>query len=53
MSRVLCVDFGSTFTKAVLVDSADGALVATASHATTIGTDVMDGYAAIRAQLGG
>jgi uncharacterized protein (TIGR01319 family) len=53
MSRVLCVDFGSTFTKAVLVESADGALVATASHATTIATDVMDGYAAIRAQLGG
>ncbi len=51
MSRVLCVDFGSTFTKAALVDGADGALVATASHATTLATDVLDGYAAIREQL--
>ena len=51
MSRVLCVDFGSTFTKAVLVDTADGALVGTASHPTTIGTDVLDGYHAIRETL--
>jgi uncharacterized protein (TIGR01319 family) len=53
MSRVLCVDFGSTFTKAALVESVDGELVATASHATTLATDVMDGYAAIREQLRG
>jgi uncharacterized protein (TIGR01319 family) len=53
MSRVLCVDFGSTFTKAALVDTDDGALVATAAHTTTIGTDVMDGYQALRAQLAG
>ncbi|MGN6301593.1 MAG: glutamate mutase L [Angustibacter sp.] len=51
MSRVLCVDFGSTFTKAVLVDADDGALVATASHRTTIETDVLDGLESIRAQL--
>ena len=36
MTRVLCVDFGSTFTKAALVDTDDGTLVATASHPTTI-----------------
>jgi uncharacterized protein (TIGR01319 family) len=53
MSRVLCVDFGSTFTKAVLVDTDDGTLVATASHPTTIRTDVLDGYTAIRSSLAG
>jgi uncharacterized protein (TIGR01319 family) len=53
MSRVLCVDFGSTFTKAALVDGDDGALVATAAHPTTLATDVLDGYAAIRAELAG
>ncbi|HEX3005277.1 MAG TPA: glutamate mutase L [Angustibacter sp.] len=51
MSRMLCVDFGSTFTKAVLVDTDDGALVASAAHRTTIETDVLDGLEAIRAQL--
>lgn len=53
MSRVLCVDFGSTFTKAALVDTADGTLVATAAHPTTLATDVLDGLAAIRAELAG
>ena len=42
MARVLCVDVGSTFTKAVLVDAASGAVVGTASHPTTVATDVMD-----------
>ncbi|MGI8900535.1 MAG: glutamate mutase L, partial [Nocardioides sp.] len=41
---VSCVDFGSTFTKAALVDVTDGRLVATASHRTTIDTDVLDGW---------
>ena len=50
MTRLLCVDFGSTFTKAALVDSTDG-LVATASTPTTVGTDVLDGYRMLRAQL--
>ena len=50
MTRLLCVDFGSTFTKAALVD-ADGGLVATASTPTTVGTDVLDGYRTLRAQL--
>jgi len=44
MTRVLCVDFGSTFTKAVLLDPADGNLLAAASVPTTISTDVLDGY---------
>lgn len=47
---VLCVDFGSTFTKAALVDAA-GRLVATVATPTTIGTDVLDGYRTLRAEL--
>jgi uncharacterized protein (TIGR01319 family) len=45
------VDFGSTFTKAALVDVRAGRLVATATHPTTIVTDVLDGWQACRAQL--
>ncbi len=53
---VVCVDFGSTFTKAALVDLVAGDLLATASHATTLpgadGTgDVLDGYDACLAAL--
>lgn len=51
MARVLCVDFGSTFTKAALVDPAVGGLLATREVPTTIGTDVLDGYHAIRGSL--
>ena len=47
----VCVDFGSTFTKAVLVDLPEGAIVAAASHPTTIRTDVLDGYDVCLAQL--
>jgi uncharacterized protein (TIGR01319 family) len=52
----LCVDFGSTFTKATLVDLRAGRVVAAASHRTTLpgpdGTgDVLDGYDACRAAL--
>jgi uncharacterized protein (TIGR01319 family) len=43
-ATAICVDFGSTFTKAALVDLAEGRIVAQASHATTIATDVLDGY---------
>jgi uncharacterized protein (TIGR01319 family) len=50
-ATALCVDFGSTFTKAALVDLAEGRIVAQASHATTIGTDVLDGYDACLAVL--
>jgi uncharacterized protein (TIGR01319 family) len=48
---VLCVDFGSTFTKAVLVDPADGRLLADVSVPTTVSTDVLDGYHVIRETL--
>ncbi|HEY6738583.1 MAG TPA: glutamate mutase L, partial [Actinopolymorphaceae bacterium] len=50
--RVLCVDFGSTFTKAALVDTGSGDLVATATHRTTIGTDLMEALDGIRARFG-
>jgi uncharacterized protein (TIGR01319 family) len=48
LSQVLCVDFGSTFTKAVLIDPADGRLLAGASVPTTISSDVLDGFRQIR-----
>jgi uncharacterized protein (TIGR01319 family) len=47
---VLCVDVGSTFTKAVLVDVAVGRVLGTAQHPTTL-TDVMTGVAAVREEL--
>jgi hypothetical protein len=40
---VVCVDVGSTYTKAALVDLAEGRLRARAEHPTTLDTDVMDG----------
>ena len=51
MSAVLCVDVGSTFTKAVLVDVGTGEVLGTASSPTTVATDVMDGVDAVRAAL--
>ncbi len=47
----VCVDFGSTFTKASLVDLDEGRIVASADHPTTLpgpdgSGDVLDGYAA-------
>ena len=51
VSQVVCVDFGSTFTKAALVDLGSGSIVAAASHRTTIDTDVLDGYDACLAEL--
>ncbi|MDP9318032.1 MAG: glutamate mutase L, partial [Actinomycetota bacterium] len=51
MGLVYCVDFGSTFTKAALVDVDEGRLVGNASHRTTIETDVLDGWDALRAEL--
>lgn len=45
---VVCVDFGSTFTKALLVDVADGRVLAGAENPTTLpgaaGGDVLDGF---------
>jgi uncharacterized protein (TIGR01319 family) len=52
-ATAVCVDFGSTFTKASLVDIAEGRIVAQASHPTTIETDVLDGYDACLAVLRG
>ena len=48
---MLCVDIGSTFTKACLV-SADGELLGTAEAPTSTATDAMDGARAAAAQLG-
>jgi uncharacterized protein (TIGR01319 family) len=48
---VACVDFGSTFTKAALVDVTTGELVAKAETRTTIDTDVLDGWDACLEQL--
>ncbi|MCW2768210.1 MAG: hypothetical protein JWO11_4169 [Nocardioides sp.] len=45
------MDFGSTFTKAALVDLVEGRILASASHPTTIATDVLDGYDACLADL--
>ena len=51
MTLVYCVDFGSTFTKAALVDTDGGGLIATGSAATTLDTDVLDGWDEIRRTL--
>jgi len=48
---VACVDFGSTFTKAALVDVTTGDLLATAGHRTTVDTDVLDGWDACLTEL--
>lgn len=50
---VLCVDVGSTFTKAALVDGDTGELLGTAGSATTLATDVLDGVDACRDELTG
>jgi uncharacterized protein (TIGR01319 family) len=55
-TEAVCVDFGSTFTKASLVDLTAGRIVASASHPTTLPTpdgagDVLDGYDACLAAL--
>lgn len=51
MGLALCVDFGSTFTKAALVDTGSGELLGTAAHRTTVETDVLEGYDACLAAL--
>jgi uncharacterized protein (TIGR01319 family) len=48
---VVCVDVGSTFTKAAAI-SADGRVLATGQHPTTSRTDVLDGLDAAVAGLG-
>lgn len=51
MTLVACVDFGSTFTKALLVDRDAARVVGTAATRTTVRTDVLDGWAACRDEL--
>jgi len=51
LTVIVCVDVGSTFTKAAAVDVDTGDLLATGSHPTTIGTDVLDGVDAVLAQV--
>ena len=48
---VLCVDVGSTYTKALLVDLATAAVVATAQRPTFGSNDVLDAVAACRAEI--
>ena len=43
MTVAVCVDVGSTYTKAAAVDLATGTLVGTAEHRTTVDTDVLRG----------
>ena len=42
--RVVCVDFGSTFTKLLVVDTETGSVIASSSAPTTIDSDVIDGF---------
>lgn len=46
MGVVALADFGSTYTKLSLVDRGEGRLLARAEAPTSIGTDLMEGYAA-------
>lgn len=55
-TAVVCVDFGSTFTKAVLVDVHTARIVAAASHLTTLPApggpqDVLEGFDACLGEL--
>jgi uncharacterized protein (TIGR01319 family) len=53
MGAIALADFGSTYTKLSLVDPDDGTLLARAEAPTSIGTDLMDGYAAALAAAKG
>jgi uncharacterized protein (TIGR01319 family) len=54
---IALADFGSTYTKLSLVEPEEGRLLARAEAPTSIGTDLMDGYAAAleaaKAKVGG
>jgi uncharacterized protein (TIGR01319 family) len=53
VTRVVCADVGSTYTKVSIVDVETGELCGAASHPTTVDTDVLDGLdAAVRAAGG-
>ena len=51
MQLVCCADFGSTFTKTLLVSLDDAEVVAAAENPTTIDTDVLDGLRSCQEQL--
>ena len=54
MTVVVCVDVGSTYTKAAAIELPSGILLATGSHPTTIRTDILEGLdAAVAAVSGG
>ena len=44
MNAVLLIDFGSTYTKLTAVDIEKEVILATAKSATTINSDIMDGF---------
>ncbi len=44
MANYLLIDFGSTFTKLCAVDTEAGDIIGTASHFTTVETDITFGY---------
>ena len=44
MSKYLMIDFGSTFTKLVAVDTEKEDIIATAAHFTTVADDITIGY---------
>lgn len=51
MDPVLAIDFGSTYTKAVLIDRDAAAIVGAAHTPSTVGTDVTVGLARVLAEL--
>jgi len=53
MTFAVCVDVGSTYTKACLVDLDDGRLVRRAEVPTTASSDVLTGLDAAVAAVGG
>ena len=44
MKVALLADFGSTYTKVLAVDLAEGAIVGSAQHPTTLTGEILDGY---------
>ncbi|NDV59661.1 methylaspartate mutase accessory protein GlmL [Bacteroides sp. 519] len=49
--NILTVDFGSTYTKLTLIDTAEAAIIGTANAFTTINTDIIHGFNTAVAQL--
>ena len=51
MSPVLCVDFGSTYTKLTAVDTQNNKIIGTSKAYTTIETHILDGFNNAMAEL--